>query len=298
MPTLFSLDTRDRTPSQTTTFAFQQRLLLCLAVVLAAVLASFGVARLIDYATRGRPVVELEQEKRDAENTLAKETAALAAPRRRPAKRTSSPSARCSTFFARRTTMCFKPVAPFYATQYTDAHLECPVREPVSYIQSSPTLHHITAQRLYAAKHAHRSKKASPAPVDANADPCTSPLRNVLLVAEDFEVDVTDQAKAVLESQKEANLKLLRVSVKNALKKIALAQAHGPQPTTSPLSSSNHNNNNNNNNNNAISLARSTRSSLSLISDTNKSYGSKGRNRRRGFSLEGGKENVPARGLV
>ncbi|KAJ7060792.1 hypothetical protein C8F01DRAFT_1369692 [Mycena amicta] len=239
MPTLLLLQARshDGPHAHTSTgagFDVQQRLLLCLAVVVAAVLSAFGAARVIEYVTRKRV-----GEDNSEQTKLAGADNARLRPRPRHHRSYSTKPAldprRSSSFFSyslsRPATMCFKPITPFYGA--------------VTYVRTSPSLHHITAQRLYASRHPHRSKTSANSGMRLGDEyrgrpRAPSPLRHVLfpLASEaeaQTEVDVTDQASEMknkskaLQQQHRDNPKDAKktrkgvTSVKKALNKLGLA---------------------------------------------------------------------------
>nr|GAT55708.1 predicted protein [Mycena chlorophos] len=217
MPTLFPIHEK-RIPAHPTvgstsltnpSFDFQQRLLVCLVVVVAAILCAFGAARLLEHATKGRRVVDVEEERRALARLPPGEVESMGSKRppsvdnvvvTNPKSRRRS-SIFCSyspsSSFRRPLSLCTKPSPPLAVANPTPNSTVQRDSAPVSpsFVHTSPSLHHITAQRLYASRHPHRNKRAPPRASVAESR-TRSPLRNLLYACDVMELDVTESEEA------------------------------------------------------------------------------------------------------
>ncbi|KAJ7196282.1 hypothetical protein GGX14DRAFT_673546 [Mycena pura] len=142
-----------------------QKLLLCLAIVLACVLTSFGAAKLLELVRHGR-ARELEPE------VLASKATPIDDPRLSNPRSNSicpAPSPNSANAWPWNPSWLYV-IAPRPQLQGAGAAAVPPARA-IQYTRASPHLQHITAPRVYAIRRRRRLDRRAPGP---------SPLRNVV----------------------------------------------------------------------------------------------------------------------
>ncbi|KAF7318448.1 hypothetical protein HMN09_00354000 [Mycena chlorophos] len=320
MPTLLQIHEK-RIPAHPTvgstsitspSFDFQQRLLVCLVVVVAAILCAFGAARLLEHATKGRRVADVEEEIRararlppgEVEGTDSKGYPNVVITNPKSRRRSSifcsySPS----SSFRRPLSLCAKPSPPLAIASTTPNPIvqHDSLTVSPSFVHTSPSLHHITAQRLYASRHPHRNKRAPPRAPSVAESRTRSPLRNLLYACDVMEMDVTEseEARAMrdVEILGAANMKKAK-EVKSRQSRLTALRKLGKGFPTIPLLPHNRSSESTKKAHKNSNTHCASPLSVSSISSTRKfkSYGAAAHNAERnavlGFAAGIGKENL------